>query len=239
MNARTAPRAAVVTGGASGIGAAVVDRLRRDGARVIVADLRPDPGEQPVDVADDASVRRLAERVRAELAEVDLLVHCAGTVAAGAVDTDSPTAEADWQRLFAVNVTAVWSVSRALLPVMGEGSAIVTVSSAAGLRPIPEMAAYVASKSAVIGLSRSMAIDLAPRGIRVNCVCPGLVDTPMARAAQDLRSPGERSAVADKRGYLISRDGTAEEIADAVLAVGANGYLTGSTLAVDGGRSLH
>jgi NAD(P)-dependent dehydrogenase (short-subunit alcohol dehydrogenase family) len=232
------PAVAVVTGGASGIGAAVTERLRRD-STVVVADLRPGDGEEPVDVTDPAAVRRLAERVRAAHARVDLLVHCAGAVAVGTVDTDSPTADEDWHRLFAVNVTAVWSVSRALLPMMGEGAAVVVVSSAAGLRPIPEMAAYVASKSAVVGLARSMAIDLAPRGIRVNSVCPGLVDTPMARAAQDLRSPAERGAVAGKRGYLVQRDGTPGEIADAVLAVARNGYLTGSTLAVDGGRSLH
>ncbi|MGW5446001.1 SDR family oxidoreductase [Streptomyces asiaticus] len=84
-----------------------------------------------------------------------------------------------------------------------------------------------------------MALDLAPRGIRVNCVCPGLVDTPLARAAQERRSPSERGRVDERRGYLIGRAGTAEEIAEAVVLAGTNGYLTGATLAVDGGRSLH
>ncbi|OPF83887.1 SDR family oxidoreductase [Streptomyces antioxidans] len=239
MSAGTAPGVAVVTGGASGIGAAVVARLRAGGTAVVVADRAPATGEEPVDVTDTGSVHALAERVARAHGRLDLLVHCAGAVAVGAVDTTSGTAEEDWQRTFAVNVTGVWTVSRALLPLMGEGGAIVVVSSAAGVRPIPEMAAYVASKSAAVGLSRSMALDLAPRGIRVNCVCPGLVDTPLARAAQEQRSPGERGLVDERRGYLIGRAGTAGEIAEAVVLAGTNGYLTGSTLAVDGGRSLH
>jgi NAD(P)-dependent dehydrogenase (short-subunit alcohol dehydrogenase family) len=233
------PGVAVVTGGASGIGAAVVARLVAAGTTVVVADLTPGPTGERVDVADPDSVRALAARVAAAHGRVDLLVHCAGVVAAGAVDTPSEDAEADWNRAFAVNVTGVWSVSRALLPMMGEGAAIVVVASAAGLRPIAEMAAYVASKSAAIGLARSMALDLAPRGIRVNCVCPGLVDTAMARSAQKMRSPGAREGVTTRRGYLISRDGTADELAEAIVLAGTNGYLTGSTIAVDGGRSMH
>ncbi|TMU99810.1 SDR family oxidoreductase [Streptomyces sp. DASNCL29] len=239
MSAGAAPGVAVVTGGASGIGAAVVARLRAGGTAVVVADRAPAAGEEPVDVTDGASVHALAERVAQAHGRLDLLVHCAGAVAVGSVDTAAGTAEEDWHRAFAVNVTGVWTVSRALLPLMGEGGAIVVVSSAAGVRPIPEMAAYVASKSAAVGLSRSMALDLAPRGIRVNCVCPGLVDTPLARAAQERRSPSERGRVDERRGYLIGRAGTAEEIAEAVVLAGTNGYLTGATLAVDGGRSLH
>ncbi|KXF49379.1 hypothetical protein AXA44_25005 [Rhodococcus sp. SC4] len=235
----TAPRVAVVTGGASGIGAAVVERLRAAGTAVHVADLRPGPGHAPVDVTDTESVRALADRVAAENGRLDLIVHCAGAVAVGAVDTQAKTAEDDWNRVFAVNVTAVWSVSRMLLPLMGEGGAIVTVASAAGVRPIAEMAAYVAAKSAAVGLSRSMALDLAPRGIRANCVCPGLVDTPLARAAQELRSPTESTGVAERRGYLVPREGTVDEIADVVLMAATNGYLTGSVIAVDGGRSMH
>lgn len=232
----TGGRVAVVTGGASGIGAAVVARLRAAGDTVLIADLADD---EPVDVTDRVSVRAFADRTAVSFGRVDLLVHCAGTTAVGAVDTSDDDADADWDRVFAVNVTAAWAVSRALLPLLGEGAAIVVVSSAAGLRPIAEMAAYVASKSAVIGLSRSMALDLAPRGIRVNCVCPGLVDTPMARAAQRQRSPDAREGVAERRGYLVDRDGTADELAEAIVLAGTNGYLTGSTIAVDGGRSLH
>ena len=233
------PGIAVVTGGAGGIGAAVVSRLRAAGGTVVVADLAPGPGEERVDVADSGSVRAFAGRMAAAHGRVALLVHCAGKVATGAVDTTRATAAQDWDRVLAVNVTGVWSVSRALLPLMGEGAAIVVVASAAGLRPIAEMAAYVASKSAAVGLSRSMALDLAPRGIRVNCVCPGLVDTPMARAAQQHRSSSAREGVAARRGYLIERDGTADEIAEAIVLAGTNRYLTGSTIAVDGGRTLH
>lgn len=232
-------RVAVVTGGASGIGAGVADRLRAEGTTVYVADLNPGPAADAVDVTDSASVRRLAESIAEREGRLDLIVHCAGAVAVGAVDTTAESAEDDWDRMFAVNVKAVWTVSRALLPLMGDGGAIVVVASGAGVRPILEMSAYVASKSAVVGLSRSMALDLAPRGIRVNCVCPGLVDTPMARAAQTLRSPEASAAVTTRTGYLVQRQGTVGEITDVVMLAATNGYLTGSVISVDGGRTLH
>jgi NAD(P)-dependent dehydrogenase (short-subunit alcohol dehydrogenase family) len=229
-------RVAVVTGGASGIGAAVVERLQARGAEVVVADRNSVPGHPAVDVTDPASVEGLATHVRTRYGRCDILVHSAAVVSTGGVDTVS---EADWDRVFAVNVKGIWAVSRALLPLMGNGTAIVTVSSAAGLRAIPDMAAYVASKAAVLGLTRSMAIDLAERGIRVNCVCPGLVDTPMARRSQELRTDSARQAVEEYRGYLVRRHGEAREIAEAVVLLATNAYTTGAALAVDGGRSLH
>lgn len=228
-------KVAVVSGGDSGIGAAVVARLRRGGATAMVADLT---GERPVDVTDAAAVDALAEQVRDSWGRCDILVNCAGALAMGtALEVD----EADWDKAFAVNVRGPWLMCRAFLPLMPNGSAIVNVSSAAGLRPIPDMAAYVASKSALVGLTRAMALDHADLGVRVNCVCPGLVDTPMASRAQTQRPAQSSAAVAAFEGYLIKREADADELAAAVcfLASDAAGYLTGSTLAVDGGRTLH
>jgi NAD(P)-dependent dehydrogenase (short-subunit alcohol dehydrogenase family) len=228
-------RIVVVTGGASGIGAAVAARLRAAGDTVLVADLAGDP---PVDVTDNGSVTALAERVRAEHGRCDLLVNSAGALAVGTV---TEVTEADWDRAFAVNVRGVWLVCRALLPLMPPGSAIVNVASAAGLRPITDMAAYVASKSAVVGLTRAMALDHAEQGIRVNCVCPGLVDTPMSAAAQRQRPPTAHDAVAGFAGYLVKRLAEPDELAAAICFLGSPeaAYVTGSTLAADGGRTLH
>jgi len=230
---------AVVTGGASGIGAAVVDKLRVAGARVLIADLTPaGPDSFVVDVADAESVAALAVTLREQSGRCDLLVNSAGVAEVGNILECSEQA---WARVFDVNVRGVWQTSRHVLPLMPVGSAIVNVASGAGLRPIPNMAAYVASKAAVIGLSRAMALDHAASGIRVNCVCPGLVDTPLAANTQHHRSRESQQAVAEFDGYLVKRLASAEEIADAVCYLGspAAGYVTGATLAVDGGRTLH
>lgn len=230
---------AVVTGGASGIGEAVVRRLRANGAQVLVADLTPPgPDASPVDVSDGSSVRGFAAGVRQQFGRCDLLVNCAGTVAVG---TATECTDADWDRVFDVNVRGVWQTCRHFLPLMPPGSAIVNVASAAGLRPIPGMAAYVASKAAVVGLTRALALDHASQQIRVNCVCPGLVDTPLAAAAQEERPATTRQSVAGFDDYLIKRQASAEEIAAYICFLGSPdaGYITGATVAVDGGRTLH
>ena len=232
-------RIAVVTGGASGIGAAVVDQLRQAGAEVIAADISPgDSDARRVDVSDAASVSSLAADIEREQGRCDLLVNCAGTTAVGTVIDCS---EQDWDRVFAVNTRGVWLTCRNLLPLMPTGSAIVNVASGAGLRPIPNMAAYVASKAAVVALSKAMALDHADRQIRVNCVCPGLVDTPLAAQTQLQRPADAKRAVADFDGYLIKRMATAEEIASCVCYFGSPQarYITGAAVAVDGGRTLH
>lgn len=230
---------AVVTGGASGIGAAVVDQLRQAGANVIAADITPGESDaRVVDVSDSASVAALAAAVEHEAGRCDLLVNCAGAVVAGTITDCS---EQDWDRVFAVNTRGVWLTCRHLLPLMAAGSAIVNVASGAGLRPIANMAAYVASKAAVVALSKAMALDHADRQIRVNCVCPGLVDTPLAAQAQQQRPAAVKHAVAAFDGYLIKRMATAEEIADCICYLGSAraSYITGIAVAIDGGRTLH
>jgi NAD(P)-dependent dehydrogenase (short-subunit alcohol dehydrogenase family) len=229
----------VVTGGASGIGAAVVERFRASGAVPVVADLAVTPDSLDglrVDVADAASVDAFAAALARTHGRCDVLANVAGITEPGIATVITEQA---WQRTFDVNVTGVWRMSRAVIPLMNDGGAIVNVASAAGLRAIPDMPAYVASKAAVIGLTRAMAIDHAEDGIRVNCVCPGLVDTPLARSVQARRSASAAETVTKRTGYLVTRDGEASEIADAVHLLATNGYTTGATLAVDGGRSLH
>lgn len=232
-----AGQVAVVTGGRSGIGAAVVQRLRDAGATVEVADIVAD-GAAAVDVTDSSQVQEFAARVQATHGRCDVLVNCAGVVAVGSA---TECTEADWDRVFSVNARGVWLMCKHIMPSMPAGSAVVNVSSGAGLRAIPNMAAYVASKHAVVGLSRAMAIDHAEQGIRVNCVCPGLVDTPLADSTQELRPEAVKQAVDAFDGYLIKRKASPADLADSIcfLASPAARHITGTTLAVDGGRSMH
>jgi NAD(P)-dependent dehydrogenase (short-subunit alcohol dehydrogenase family) len=234
-DAAFADRVAVVTGGASGIGAAVVALLTAAGATVEVADL---DAESPTDVTDSQAVGAFASDVLGRHGRCDVLVNCAGALAAG---TALEVTERDWDKAFDTNVRAPWLMSRAFLASMPSGSVIVNVASGAGLRAIPNMAAYVASKTALVGLTRAMALDHADAGIRVNCVCPGVIDTPMNDQAQRDRPAEVRESVAGFNGYLVKRYGTADEVADAVLYLASPraAYITGATLAVDGGRTMH
>jgi NAD(P)-dependent dehydrogenase (short-subunit alcohol dehydrogenase family) len=150
----------------------------------------------------------------------------------------------EWNRIFAVNVTAMFLVARAVAPVMqeGQGGAIVTTGSISGLFGEPALAAYTASKAAVVNLTRQLAIDFARSGIRVNCVCPGWVDTGFndPQFAHDGLSAADIEALID-RTVPMGRQGLPEEMAAAVafLASDDASYITGQTLVVDGGLLCH
>jgi NAD(P)-dependent dehydrogenase (short-subunit alcohol dehydrogenase family) len=232
---------AVVTGGASGIGAAIAERLRNAGARVAVFDLRPDAAAHAdlavaVDVADDASVRAGIDRVAAELGGIDIVVNNAGIGAQGTIEANT---DDEWLRVLDVNVVGMVRVARAALPHLRRSSAaaIVNTSSIAATAGLPERAAYSASKGAVAALTRAMAADHLREGIRVNAVNPGTADTPwVERLLATAADPAaERTALEARQphGRLVSAD----EVADAVayLASPAAGSTTGVALAVDGG----
>lgn len=234
---------AVVTGGASGIGAAVVSALRERGARVAVLDLDPsdvtaDDQTLPVrcDVADDESVRAAVARVVDEWGGIDVVVNNAGIGAQGTVaDND----DAEWARVLDVNVVGMARVTRAALPHLRASSraAVVNTGSIAATAGLPQRALYSASKGAVHALTRAMAADHVREGIRVNAVSPGTADTPwIGRLLDKADDPqAERAALNARQphGRLVS----AEEVAGAVvyLASPASGSTTGVALAVDGG----
>ncbi len=234
---------AVVTGGASGIGAAVVGVLRDRGARVAVLDLDPSGVPDGVlgvraDVSDDGSVRDAVETVVAELGRIDVLCNNAGIGAQGTVaDNDDD----EWRRVFEVNVLGVVRASRAALPHLrrSPAAAIVNTGSIAATAGLPQRAAYSASKGAVDALTRAMAADHLPDGIRVNSVDPGTADTPwVGRLLSRADDPAAERAALEARqphGRLV----TAEEVAHAVayLASPTAGSTTGTSLAVDGGMS--
>jgi NAD(P)-dependent dehydrogenase (short-subunit alcohol dehydrogenase family) len=233
----------LVTGGASGIGLTTARRLAAEGAAVAVLDLVPlaegaRAGLISVggDVTDDASVRAAVEDAAAELGGLDVLVNNAGIGAQGGVE-DNPDDE--WHRVLDVNVVGMVRVTRAALPYLRASSraAIVNTASIAATAGLPQRALYSASKGAVAALTRAMAADLLPEGIRVNAVNPGTADTPwVARLLESAADPqAERAALEARQphGRLVSAD----EVADAIayLASPAAGSVTGVALAVDGG----
>ena len=241
--------AALVTGGASGIGLATARLLAARGARVAVLD-RDQPSDDagdglvPVlaDVTDDAAVRAAVAQAGQALAGLDILVNNAGIGAAGTVEDND---DDEWHRVLDVNVLGIVRTTRAALPLLRQAvrargrAAIVNTCSIAGTAGLPQRALYCASKGAVYALTLAMAADHVAEGIRVNCVNPGTVDTPwVGRLLDAAPDPGaERAALTARQpmGRLV----TAEEVAAAIayLASPLAGATTGTALAVDGGMS--
>ena len=237
-------RTVIVTGAGRGIGASIARKFLDLGDRVYGVDLAFDEAPSEIveavcDITDPDAVSAMVERVVRETGRVDVLVNNAGIrVEADVIDT---TIE-DWDRLMAVNLTAVFLACKFALPHMVEqgSGAIVSVASVAGLNPIPDRAAYCASKAGVIGLTRQMALQYARRGIRVSAVCPGPTLTPFTRAYRETFGDPE-AEFADFAGRLpVGRFAAPEEIANAIafLASDDASFITGSVLDVDGGNNL-
>jgi len=234
---------AIVTGGASGIGAAVAQKLTDRGARVAALDLDPSGAPEGVlgikaDVSDDESVRAAVQQVADAYGRIDVLVNNAGIGAQGTIE-DNP--DDQWHRVFDVNVLGAMRVSRAALPYLRQSPAasIVNVASVAATTGIPQRALYSTTKGAVQSLTLAMAADHLREGIRVNCVNPGTADTPWVQRLLDAApDPAAERASLDARqphGRLV----TAEEVALAVvyLAGPSSGSTAGTALAVDGGMA--
>jgi meso-butanediol dehydrogenase/(S,S)-butanediol dehydrogenase/diacetyl reductase len=245
MAGRFDGRVAIVTGAASGIGAATARLLAKGGARVVVADIA-DTGAavadetggrfHRVDVSVEGEVGALVADTLAAEGRLDILVNNAGIGALGEVpDLPSET----WRQVFAVDLDAVFWACRAAIPAIraaGSG-AIVNVASISGLAADHGFAAYNAAKAGLINLSRTMAIDHAKDGIRVNVVCPGLVDTPLAGALAAIPGVMERFLSTIPIGRAIRPGEVAEVIA--FLASDAASAMTGAVVTVDGGVTAH
>ncbi len=240
---------ALVTGGSSGIGRAAALELAKAGAYVVVADVDAHGGEDTValiraqdgqasfvrcDVSNNEQVAALvAGTVRAH-GRLDCAFNNAGIE--GVLATTVDCTEENWDRTLAVNLKSVWLCMKHELPVMqkqGRGS-IVNCASIAGLVGFPSAAAYVASKHGVVGLTRTAALENAKLGVRVNAVCPGIIQTPMIDRATGGRAEVRSQFIAPQP---IGRMGTPEEVASAVLWLCSPGasLTTGQALAVDGG----
>lgn len=232
---------AVVTGGSSGIGDAVVRRLLGAGAAVAVLDLRPEGAADGAlalrcDVSDHGSVNRAVAEAAGALGGLDVVVNNAGMGAQGTIEANE---DSEWHRVLDVNVVGIVRVTRAALPYLRESGAasVVNTCSIAATAGLPERALYSASKGAVLSLTLAMAADHLREGIRVNCVNPGTADTPwVGRLLDSAQDPAAERAALNARqphGRLVRAD----EVADAIayLASPLAGSTTGISLAVDGG----
>ncbi|MGZ8379322.1 MAG: glucose 1-dehydrogenase [Gemmatirosa sp.] len=254
MAQELAGRVAVVTGGASGIGRATAHALAQAGAQVVVADVDAARAQAvaaelhagggtaiavTADVTDDAAVRAMVAAAVSTFGGLDLAVNAAGVGGVDAVTHAYP--EDAWLRTIDVNLTGLWRCMRHEIPALlargaqtGRTTAIVNVASVAGLAGFPRHAAYAASKHAVVGLTKTAALEYARRGLRVNAICPGFTDTPMVEQITG-NDPEQEAQLA--RRMPIGRLGTPEEIAAGALYLcsDAAAFTIGHALVLDGG----
>ena len=248
---RLAGRNAVVTGAASGIGRETSLRFAEEGAAVVCADLDAegtaavaasivangaDAAAASVDITSEREVARLAEEALAALGRIDVLVNNAGVTILGGV---AELTEADWQREIDINLSGAYRVSKAFWPHLAGagGGTILSTASIAGVVGVRQDAAYVASKAGLIMLTRCMALDGAPHGIRANCICPGFVATPMFDGYL-ADQPDPEAALARAAGRTpLGRIGTPRDIADGFVYLASDDarWITGTALVIDGG----
>lgn len=261
MGDRLRHSTAVVTGAGSGIGRAAALRFAAEGAAVLCADVEGDAADETaasitdaggramsaaVDVSQPEDARRMAETAVAAFQRIDVLYANAGIAGTGtAADC---TVEA-WERVIAVNLTGVWLSARYVLPVMvaqGSGS-IINQASIGAVVGVPGIAPYAAAKGGVVGLTRQMAIDFGPKGIRVNAICPGTVPTPLVTRTYEAGggiasrrdSPAHEAIEQAAARYPLGRLGSVEDVANLALFLASEeaAWVTGAVYVVDGGMT--
>lgn len=251
---RLAGKTAIITGAGAGIGRASAVLFAREGARVVCSDLDTVTGEETAalaragageavfvraDAADSGEVRALVEETVRRFGRLDVFYANAGIVPGGTVTECS---EEEWERGMGVNARSAFLACKHAIPAMlaGGGGSLVCTASVAGLVGVKNRAAYSASKAAVVGLVKSVALDYIAEGIRINAICPGTVDTPSLQGR--LRATGDYEAALAQfiARQPMGRLGTADEIAALAvyLASDESAYMTGQALMIDGGLSL-
>ncbi|HEX2173025.1 MAG TPA: SDR family oxidoreductase [Dehalococcoidia bacterium] len=256
MADRLSNKVAIVTGAAQGNGRAIALAFAAEGALVACADIN-EIGARTVadeigrrggkaqafgmDVTNAADCRRVVDGTVSAFGGLDILVNNAGVLANGTI---LETEEADWDRVQSVNTKGVYLQTKAALPAILDrgGGSVVIVASMAGLRPRPGLLAYITSKHAAVGMTRSLAIDFAARGVRVNAICPGPIETPMVEqffAPRGGRTRDEMRALA-ARELPLGRVGQPEDVAKIAVHLASDeaAWVTGTCYMVDGGSSL-
>lgn len=238
-------RVAVITGGVSGIGAATARLMAREGAKLVLADINDDAGAAMVaelgsdtakfvrcDVSQKADIENLIDTAVSAHGQIDILFNNAGI---GSFGTSVEMDAAQWEQVIAVDLHSVFYACHTAIPHMNPGSTIVNTASISGLGGDYRFAAYNAAKGAVINYTRSLAMDHARDGIRVNALCPGLIDTPITAATKEI--PGLLEDWVSR--IPMGRAAQPEEMAEVVafLASDAASYVTGTIMVADGGTT--
>lgn len=240
---------AIITGGATGIGKATSLLFAKEGAKVIIASRNEKNGDNIVreikkkkgqaefiktDVSKENDIKSLILNVIKKYKKIDILFNNAGIESStNVIDTELE----DWENMIHTNLRSVYLCSKYSIPHMKKGSVIVNTASVAGLVGFLNLASYCAAKGGVVNLTKQMALDYAMKGIRVNCVCPGAIDTPMIRRYIK-NAPNPKQAKKDLRDmHPMGRMGKPEEIASTVLFLSSGGssFITGQAIAIDGG----
>ncbi|MBI4820687.1 MAG: glucose 1-dehydrogenase [Deltaproteobacteria bacterium] len=247
-----AGKVALVTGASSGIGRAVAERFVREGARVAWVARRREALEAavagcdnpsaclatPADVTHRQEVTRAIDHTAAHFGRLDVLVNAAGMLKAGSIES---TTDVDWSEHMKLNLDAAWFAMQAALPhLKATRGSVVNVSSVASVRVFPNVLAYCVSKAALDQLTQCAAIELAPLGVRVNAVNPGVVVTNLHKAGGMAGEAYSTFLERSKTTHPLGRVGSSDEIAEAVLFLASEraGWITGHLMVVDGGRQL-
>jgi len=249
-------KVAIVTGAGSGIGRAAATRFSREGASVFATDrdeaalhatlhtIRNEGGVAAGathDLVHPASPEAIVSAARVAFERADVLLHCAAVSSFGRVEDGLPDA-ADLDRVWAVNVRSTWLLARAVVPRMREsgGGAIIILSSITGIVGAPGMAAYAATKGALLTLSRTLALEVADAGIRVNALCPASVDTPMLEEAFERQGDAVAARARNVKRHPLGRLATPDDVANLALFLASDeaAFITGGTYVIDGGALL-
>ena len=244
----------VVSGGASGLGLAAAEKFAGNGFDIVIIDIHEENGKSAAqkiqnmdrnaifckcDISNKEQVKSAGIATRDKFGRADVLINNAGLEVRGSV---LQCTEDDWSRLYDINLKGIYYMSNAFVPMMvqsGKG-AVVNTGSILGYRTVPERAAYSSSKGAIDTLTKSMAFDLAAQNIKVNCVVPGAIDTPLLRGSiNDSPDPADTESFLASKS-VFNRLGTAKEVANVMyfLASDEASFVTGATYFVDGGWSI-
>ena len=242
-------KVAIVTGAAQGIGRAIAEGLAREGARIVVADLRgadeaaaafPDGVGLTVDVSNEADVQRMADDVVARCGTIDILVNNAGLYASLAMRPFTQIPLDEWRTVMDVNVASMFLACRAVVPVMqaNGGGKIVNISSGTPFRGVPFLLHYVTSKGAIVAFTRALAKEVGRDGVLVNCVAPGFTMSAGVEEHPEVIDALREVSVASR---TLQRDQVPEDVVGAVvyLSGASSAFVTGQTIVIDGGQYFH